>query len=87
MMRPSPDRTTTVAPPPGVGRGRWRVYVEDALILLAIPVLWLTLFRMEGSAARTVQIVTLCVMLAVMAVRLRRLWAARREAEDEARKL
>jgi len=75
------------APDAPRAEGRWRIVVEDALILLAIPVLWLTVLRLEGPEVLVIQMVTLAVMVWIMAARLRRLWAARRRAEDDARKL
>lgn len=66
---------------------RWYVYLEDALILLAIPALWFTVLRKTGPVAFGVQVVTLIVMLVVAFVRSRRLLVARREAEEDARRL
>ena len=75
------------AAPQGRPSTPWRVYVEDALIVLAIPVLWLTVLRMSGPLVIGIQVITLVVMLVVFFARGRRLLVARREAEEEARRL
>jgi membrane protein implicated in regulation of membrane protease activity len=65
----------------------WRLRVEDALILLAIPVLWLTVLRLSGPWVFAAQIVALAAMVVIFFVRVRRMLAARRQAEDDARRL
>lgn len=77
---------------PGAGGPRpqltpWRVYLEDALVLLAIPVLWFTVLRKTGPLVVAAQALTLAVMVAIFSIRTRRMLAARRQAEDEARRL
>ena len=64
-----------------------RVHIEDALILLAIPVLWLTVLRKTGPLVVAAQWVALAVMVLIFLVRARRLMVGRRRAEEEARKL
>ena len=77
---------------PGAGgrprrRSPWYVYVEDALILLAILALWPTVLRKQGPWTQAIQIVTLAVLVVIGVVRIRRIFAARRKAEDDARRL
>lgn len=59
---------------------RFWIYVEDALILLAIPVLWLTIFRLEGELCKWVQFITFVVMVVIF---FRRRGRIRRAAGDE----
>lgn len=49
------------------------IYIEDALILLAIPVLWLTIFHIQGELCRWVQFITLAVMAAIFVRRIVRI--------------
>lgn len=65
----------------------WYIYFEDALIILAIPVLWFTVLNMSGPLVTGIQVVTLLVLLVIGFNRARRLLAGRRRAEDEARRL
>ena len=87
MVQVPPGYPVPPSQDPGRERTPWWVYVEDALIILAIAVLWFTVARVRGPAVLAIQVVTLAVMVAIMVVRLRRLMAARREAEDKSRRL
>jgi len=62
-------------------------WVEDILILAAIVTLWPTVLRMSGTWVLAMQIPALIVMLVIMVARGRRLMAARRQAEEDARRL
>ena len=87
-MHPSPPGYPPPTPPESSPpRTSRRVYVEDGLILGAIAVLWLTVLRLKGPWVVAVQVATLLLMVAIMVVRLRRMLAARRKAEEDARKL
>ncbi|MBM4047328.1 MAG: hypothetical protein FJ279_19660 [Planctomycetes bacterium] len=48
------------------------VIVEDILIVLAIPVLWLTIFRLDGGIYDVIQWVTLGAMVVVFVRRINR---------------
>ena len=87
MDRPPPARPTRAPQMSGPARTPWWFYVEDAVNVLAIGVLWFTVLRVRGPAVRAVQIVTLVVLVAIMIARLCRFWRARRKAEEDARKL
>ena len=50
-----------------------RIWIEDALILLAIPVLWLTILRFRGPIYTAVMLATLAVMVWIFVARWRRL--------------
>jgi len=68
-------------------RTPWWVYLEDILILLAIASLWPTVFRMRGPVVFLIQGIALVTLLVIFVLRLRRMLAARRKAEDDARRL
>ena len=65
----------------------WFVYLEDVLIILAIPVLWFTVLRMSEPLVTGIQVVTLLVLIVIGFNRLRRLLVARRRSEEDARHL
>lgn len=65
----------------------WYIYLEDALILLAIPVLWFTVLNMSGPLVTGIQVVTLLVLIVIGFNRARRLLLGRRRAEDAAKRL
>ncbi|MBM4080365.1 MAG: hypothetical protein FJ278_11750 [Planctomycetes bacterium] len=48
------------------------VIIEDILIVLAIPVLWLTIFRLDGPICDVIQWVTLGAMVVVFVRRINR---------------
>ena len=59
------------------------IWVEDALILLAIPVLWLTIFQLKGPIYTAIQWITLAVMVWIFINRVRRF---HRYAEEHKKK-
>ena len=62
----SPKKTDT-AP-----KKNFWIWVEDTLILLAIPVLWLTIFQLRGPVYTAIQWVTLAIMVWIFVNRVRR---------------
>jgi len=63
------------------------IYVEDALIVLAIAVLWLTIFKLEGEFCRWIQFVTFVVMVVILIRRINRIRrATETETEEEEKK-
>lgn len=58
---------------------RFWIYVEDALILLAIPVLWLKICHVGGELTNWLLFVTLVVMAAIFIRRINRI---RRRTRD-----
>ena len=84
---PSSSTTPPRGAPPGSPSKHWWIYVEDALIILAIAALWPRLVGQRGTWVDALQIATLVVLIAIGVLRLRRMFVARRKAEDEARRL
>ena len=56
------------------------VFVEDALIILAIGVLWLTICKLEGEIYTWIQLITLVIMVVIFIRRINRI---RRRTGDE----
>ena len=84
---PSPHAMPPTNSPQGPPPKRWWIYVEDALILLAIAALWPRLLGQRGTWVNVLQVLTLVVLVVIAVVRLRRMLVTRRKAEEEARGL
>lgn len=52
---------------------RWRILVEDAVILLSVLALWPTVLGWTGPVFRALQGVVLLCLLGVLAVRIKRI--------------
>lgn len=52
---------------------RRTVWIEDALILLGIPIMWLAIFELQGAWVRVVLWATLAVMIVLLIRRKRRI--------------
>lgn len=84
---PSSSATPPRGRPPGPPPKHWWVYVEDALIILAIAALWPRLVGQRGTWVDALQVTTLVVLVVIGVLRLRRMLVARREAEEDTRRL
>ena len=80
-MPDSPPPPTQLFPTPPPGRKDPSVIIEDIFVFLAIPVLWLFVFRLSGIVCNLIGIATLVVLIVILARRIRRI----NEASDQPR--
>jgi len=72
-MPASPPPPTQLFPTPPPGRKDPSVIIEDILVFLSIPVLWLFVFRLRGIVCNLIGLVTLVILIVILARRIRRI--------------
>jgi hypothetical protein len=69
---PRPPMTWMPQPPPERQSKRSPItIVEDILIVLAIPVLWFTIFKLDGAIYDIIQYLTLIMLVVIFVRRIR----------------
>ena len=87
-MPSAPLPPSPATPPSPPGRKDPTVILEDVLIVLSIPVLWLFVLKLRGFVYSLIGGVTLVVLLVILYRRIRRIDAAAEKGrpKDDGRK-